>query len=417
MMQNIVIMGGGVIGLSCAFELRKRGHNVTLLEIGKCGGQASGAAAGMLAPYSENLEEPDEFFRLCLDSLRLYPAWQAEIRQMSGQAFEYANSGSLYAVYHEADILALEGRLLWQRDFGSSGRIVEGEELRRIEPGISGEVKAALYTPEESHIYSPYYVQALEQVCRDMGVRIFEHLESVDIDDWQAELAKMPERAQMHLPLRAQAQAPLTTGPGQLLGLLQEQPQTLRREIVVKSKDGRKFPADRLVVCSGAWAQELSGTIELPLPIYPIRGQICAYDNARHTVRGMVFNNQGYVVAKGNGTVVCGASEDIAGFDTTVTEKGIERLRKWNKRLFPSLGGEVPFHKWAGLRPSTQDGRPLLGGLEAAEQIVFAAGHYRNGILLSPITAKIVADVIDGLELPSYYPAFAPERFNHMMMR
>ncbi|GAA0134627.1 glycine oxidase ThiO [Paenibacillus sp. YSY-4.3] len=388
MMQNIVIMGGGIIGLSCAFELRKRGHNVTLLEIGKCGGQASGAAAGMLAPYSENLEEPDEFFRLCLDSLGLYPAWQEDVRHMSGQAFEYANSGSLYAVYHEADILALEGRLLWQRAFGSSGRIVEGEELREIEPGISSEVKAALYTPEESHIYAPHYVQALEQACRDMGVRIFEHLESVDIVDWQPESRKIPEQTQF-----------------------------LRREIVVRSLDGRKFAADRLVVCSGAWAQELSGTIALPIPIYPIRGQICAYHNAQHTVRGMVFNNQGYVVAKDNGTVVCGASEDVAGFDTSVTEKGIERLRKWNKRLFPSLEGEIPFHKWAGLRPSTQDGRPLLGALEASDQIVFAAGHYRNGILLSPVTAKIVADVIEGLELPSYYPAFAPERFNHMMMR
>lgn len=407
MMQNIVIMGGGVIGLSCAFELRKRGHNITLLEIGKCGGQASGAAAGMLAPYSENLEEPDEFFRLCLDSLRLYPAWQAEIRQMSGEAFEYANSGSLYAVYHEADILALEGRLLWQREFGSSGRIVEGEELRRIEPGISSEVKAALYTPEESHIYAPHYVQALEQVCRNMGVRIFEHLESVDIVDRLPGPGKMPEPTQ----------APLAQGQGQLFGLLQEQPRSLRREIVLQSKDGRRFPADRLIVCSGAWAQELSGTIALPLPIYPIRGQICAYDNAGHTVRGMVFNNQGYVVAKNNGTVVCGASEDIAGFDTSVTEKGIERLRKWNKRLFPSLEGEIPFHQWAGLRPSTQDGRPLLGALEASDQIVLAAGHYRNGILLSPITAKIVADVIDGLKLPSYYPAFAPDRFNHMMMR
>ncbi|WP_055109845.1 FAD-dependent oxidoreductase [Paenibacillus ihumii] len=405
MMQNIVIMGGGVIGLSCAFELRKRGHSVTLLEIGQCGGQASGAAAGMLAPYSENLEEPDEFFHLCVDSLRLYPAWQAEIRHVSGQDFEYTNSGSLYAVYHEADILALEGRLLWQRAFGSSGSIVEGEELRRIEPGISSEVKAALHTPEESHIYAPHYVQALEQACRNTGVRIIENLESVSIVDWHR---VQPGGAQAALQQHGQ-------GMGQ--EPQRDQAQTPSREIAVRSKDGREFRAERLVVCSGAWAQELSGTIALPLPIYPIRGQICAYHNAEHTVRGMVFNNQGYVVAKDNGTVVCGASEDVAGFDTSVTEKGIDRLRKWNKRLFPSLEREIPFHRWAGLRPSTQDGRPLLGALEASEQIVFAAGHYRNGILLSPVTAKIVADVIDGLELPSYYPAFAPERFSHMVLR
>ncbi|WP_110930340.1 glycine oxidase ThiO [Paenibacillus bouchesdurhonensis] len=382
MNQNVVIMGGGIIGLSCAFELQKRGHRVTLLEIGSCGGQASGAAAGMLAPFSENLEEPDPYFHLCLDSLRLYPTWQAEVRQISGQSFEYSQSGSLYAVYHEADILALEGRLMWQREYGSTGGIVEGDALRRIEPHLSNEVKAALYTPEESHIYAPHYVQALEQACRNLGVRIIEHLESVQIIDGH-----------------------------------QGQRGELQEEITVKSKDGRKFPAERLVICSGAWAQELSETLNINLPIYPIRGQICAYRTAQHTVKGMVFNNQGYVVAKDNGTVVCGASEDIAGFDTSVTEKGIERLRKWNKRLFPFLERKVPFHRWAGLRPSTQDGRPLLGALEAAEQIVFAAGHYRNGILLSPMTAKIVADTIERFDLPSYYSAFAPERFNHIMMR
>ena len=89
-------MGGGVIGLSCAFELQRRGYQVTVLEINRCGGQASGAAAGMLAPYSENLEGPDEFFQLCLESLRLYPEWQENVKQASGQTFEYTNSGSLY---------------------------------------------------------------------------------------------------------------------------------------------------------------------------------------------------------------------------------------------------------------------------------------------------------------------------------
>ncbi|AZK48811.1 glycine oxidase ThiO [Paenibacillus lentus] len=382
MNRNVVIMGGGIIGLSCAFELQKRGHRVTLLEIGRCGGQASGAAAGMLAPYSENLVEPDSFFRLCLDSLQLYPAWQAEVREISGQSFEYSQTGSLYAVYHEADILALEGRLLWQREYGSTGCIVEGEALKQIEPSLSNEIKAALYTPEETHIYAPHFVQALEQACRNLGVNIIEHLESVEI-----------------------------------LDVHQRQWQVSQREIVVRSRDGREFSAERLVVCSGAWARELSEALDFNIPIYPIRGQICAYSNIQHTVRGMVFNNQGYVVAKDNGTVICGASEDIAGFDTSVTEKGIDRLRKWNKRLFPSLEGEIPFHRWAGLRPSTQDGRPLLGALEASDQIVFAAGHYRNGILLSPVTAKIVADVIEGLELPSYYSAFLPERFNPMIVQ
>lgn len=361
-------MGGGVIGLSCAFELRRRGHQVTVLELTRCGGQASGAAAGMLAPYSENVEGPDAFFRFCLESLRLYPEWQADVKRISGRTFEYTHSGSLYVAYHEADMLALEGRLLWQREYGSSGSIVEGEALFRLEPQLSRDVRAALHTPEESHLYAPHYVAALEQACRVTGVRIHENLERLSVADWQ-------------------------------------------NEIAIQSADGRVFGADRLLVCSGAWAQELSATFGIRIPVYPIRGQICAYEVDGKPVQHMVFGNQGYLVGKENGSLVCGASEDVAGFDTSVTEKGIERLRKWNKNAFPFLADKTPFHRWAGLRPATQDGYPLIGALGGAKRVVFAAGHYRNGILLSPATAMLAADCLEGRAPAEYAQAFSPERF------
>ncbi|WP_239615734.1 glycine oxidase ThiO [Cohnella mopanensis] len=368
MTETIVIMGGGVIGLSCAFELRSRGHEVTVLEINRCGGQASGAAAGMLAPYSENLEGPDEFFRLGVESLRLYPEWQSQVKRVSGMAFEYTPSGSLYIAYHEADRLALEGRLLWQKEFGSTGTLLEGDALFRIEPMLSRNVRAALHTPEECHLYAPEYVRALEQACRFIGVRIFDQLESLAIVEWQ-------------------------------------------REIVVQSADQRAFGGDRLIVCSGAWAREHGDTFGIQIPVYPIRGQICAYETEDKPVRHMVFSNQGYLVGKENSTLVCGASEDVAGFDTSVTDKGIDRLRRWNKQAFPFLEHRPPFHRWAGLRPSTQDGLPLIGPLSGSNRVVLAVGHYRNGILLSPATAKLVADYVEEKRVPDYNRAFDPERF------
>jgi glycine oxidase len=368
MKESIVVMGGGVIGLSCAFELRRRGHQVTVLEINRCGGQASGAAAGMLAPYSENPEGPDAFFRFCLESLRLYPDWQEHVKQASGRTFEYTSSGSLYIAYHEADMLALEGRLLWQRQFGSSGSILEGDALFRLEPNLSRNVRAALHTPEESHLYAPHYVSALEQACRLTGVNIHENLDKLSVIEW-------------------------------------------RSEIVIQSADQRLFSADQLLVCSGAWAQELSDTFGIHIPVYPIRGQICAYEVEKKPVQHMVFGNQGYLVAKENSTLVCGASEDVAGFDTTVTDKGIERLRKWNKQAFPFLENKTPFHRWAGLRPSTQDGLPLVGSLSDSSRVVFAVGHYRNGILLSPATAMLAADCVEGKNTVDYNQAFSPERF------
>lgn len=370
MQEHVLILGGGVIGLSAAFECARRGHQVTVLERGVCGGQASGAAAGMLAPFSENGEGADDFFRLCLDSLRLYPEWQAEVKRVSGKDFEYTNSGSLYAVSHEADLLGLESRRAWQKAFGETPDIIEGEALVRLEPKLGENVKAALFHPEESHVYAPDYVSALEHACRSLGVTTRDRVGDLQFHGSQGE--------------------------------------TLR----VIDESGAAYEANRYVICTGAWAGLFGAYTELNIPVYPIRGQICAYHlPADAPVRHIVFGSQGYVVPKANGTLVCGASEDIAGFDNSVTERGIARLLQWNRRLYPFLSELEPYHKWAGLRPATQDGYPLLGPLARNGRIVFAAGHYRNGILLSPATAHAVADLIEGRAPRTPLGRFAPERF------
>lgn len=367
--ERIVVLGGGIIGLSCAFELQTRGHEVTVLELQRCGGQATGAAAGMLAPFSENVEGPDDFFRLCLQSLRLYPQWQETVRQVSKLHFAYENSGSLYVAFHEADLLAMQGRLLWQREFGASVRLLDREELLRQEPQLSKEIVAALHIPEESHVYTPDYIKALELACRLAGVTIHENLEKLEVVNW-------------------------------------------RSEVLIRAADNRTFSGEKMIVCVGAWAKEMESSFDIRIPIYPIRGQICAYESNGKPIRHMIFGNQGYLVAKDNGTLVCGASEDIAGFDVSTTERGIERLRRWNKNVVPHLEGQSPFHRWAGLRPATQDGLPLIGPLRNAKHVILAAGHYRNGILLSPVTAKIVADLVEEKRDAAHIEAFKPERFS-----
>ncbi|WP_078552845.1 glycine oxidase ThiO [Bacillus alkalicellulosilyticus] len=366
--ERIVILGGGIIGLASAFECQRRGHQVTILEKTKCGGQATGAAAGMLAPYSEIGEDPDDFFRLCLESLRLYPKWQQDIKDISKQPFEYTNSGSLHCVYHEADLLALETRQRWQGEFGANAEIIAGDQLRRFENELSEDIIAAMYYPEESHLYAPDYAKALEVACRQLGVKICEELEDVQVNSW-------------------------------------------KDEIELEAKNGQTWSGDRLVICSGAWSKELEDTFDVSIPVYPIRGQICAYDMPVGKVKHIIYTSQGYLVPKANGTLVNGASEDIAGFQTTVTEKGIQRLTNWNKNVLPYLQNEKPFHTWAGLRPATQDGFPLLGKLTGAPQVIFATGHYRNGILLSPVTGHVVADLIDNKQERTPLGLFHPERF------
>lgn len=365
--ERIVVLGGGVIGLAIAFECQRRGHQVTVLEKVACGGQASGAAAGMLAPFSEIGEDPDDFFRLCIASLKLYPEWQKDVKKVSGMDFEYTNSGSLYCVYHEADLLALEMRKSWQEPFGTKPEIISGDALYQLEPELSQEIIAAMYYPEESHVYAPDYVKALEEGCKKLGVKIYDQLQSVEVISW-------------------------------------------KEEICLKSEDGTTFTGDRLVISNGAWAKELEEMFGLAIPVYPIRGQICAYHMPIGKVKHIIYTSQGYLVPKANATLVNGASEDIAGFDTSVTEKGIRRLTNWNKHILPYLAKETPFHTWAGLRPATQDGYPLIGKYH--DHIIFATGHYRNGILLSPVTGYVVADLIE--DSPERVPLslFDPERFS-----
>ena len=368
MAKEIIILGGGVIGLAAAFECRKRGHHVTVLDIAACGGQASGAAAGMLAPYSEISEDPDDFFLLCAESLKEYPEWQKDVKQASGLDFEYRKTGSLSVVFHEAELLPLETRKTWQKEFGVEATIIRREQLKDLEPNLTDDIVAALYTPDESHLYSPDYVRALKQACLSIGVTIYEHLQETEIVEWKT-------------------------------------------DITVRSKDGRQFSADTLVISNGAWSLHLGDVFGLTIPVFPIRGQICSY-KCEGAVNHLIFSSQGYLVSKENGTLVCGATEDVAGFNTEVTDKGIARLEKWSKTLLPCLQ-EVPVdHRWAGLRPATQDGFPLIGPLSNYQHVLFATGHYRNGILLSPITAKIVADQVDGLPERLSLAAFSPERFS-----
>lgn len=366
---QIAVVGGGIIGLSVAFECAKRGFKVTVIEKGQCGGQATGAAAGMLAPYSEIGEDPDPFFALCQLSLSLYPEWQQEVKTVSGLDFEYVQSGSLHVALHEADELALETRLSWQQEWGVRGEIVKGEALRRLEPALTKEAVAALYYPDEHHLYAPDYVQALIKACRKLGVEILEQAGEVQFRE-------------------------------------------IKEDGLLLAGDDVTVGAELCILACGAWTAIYESVLGIRLPIFPIRGQICAYHRHEEQINHLIFFSQGYVLSKGNGTIVCGASEDIAGFDTSVTEQGINRLVRFSRQLFPVLEGREPFHRWAGLRPATQDGYPLLGPVDHYPNIILASGHYRNGILLSPATGQVIADVIEGRNPKVNLDFFDPHRFS-----
>lgn len=371
MPQTVIVLGGGIIGLSNAFEAACRGMEVTLIEPGKLGGQASGAAAGMLAPFSENTEQPDDFFHLCLSSLRSYPSWIERVEELSGISTEWKQSGSINVFMHEADELPILSRLQWQNEWGADAQLIDCNQLRKLEPMLAHSAISGVFMPHESHVYAPKLVEALEAACRRIGVRLLDHA---------GEIEQVVVQANGGVSIRARAVEGVIHG-------------------------------DRLVVSAGAWTGSYENWFGLSIPIHPIRGQICAYQHKPNEVNHMIFSSQAYWVGKENNRLVCGASEDVAGFDTRVTERGIGRLIRSSNRLFPYLEKMETVHRWAGLRPATRDGLPLLGMLNANPSVIIAAGHYRNGILLSPITAAIVADLLEGKANQSKIAAFAPNRF------
>lgn len=377
MPQSVIILGGGIIGLSCAFESARRGINVTLIEPSALGGQASGAAAGMLAPFSENTEQPDQFFQLCLNSHRSYPAWIKAIEEQSGMSTEWVQSGSINVFMHEADVLPIQSRLQWQNEWGAEAQLIDAAQLRKLEPKLAHSAIAGVFTPRESHVYAPKLVAALEEACRRLGVVILSH-----------------------------------AGKIEEVAVQQSGGASVRAETMIK-----KVHADRLVVCAGAWSGEYERWFGLSVPIHPIRGQICSYEHQETEVRHMIFSSQAYWVGKRNARLVCGASEDVAGFETSVTERGIGRLIRSSNQLFPFLKGKETAHRWAGLRPATRDGMPMLGQVEGMPAVIMAAGHYRNGILLSPITAHIVADLLEEKQGEPSISRFSPNRFTTIAMR
>ncbi len=367
---SVLILGGGIIGLSCALEAALLGFRVTVVEENGFGGQATGAAAGMLAPYSENPDGADPFFRICRDSFLRYPEWVRQVEEISGQQVELCASGSLNAAFHEADLLPMQTRLRWQRLYCAQMEWLDETQLRKLEPRISDRAIGALYCPVESHVFAPKLAIAAEEACRRAGVRLVSHA-----------------------------------------GRLTKLEVTKEAGVSVTMGNEHTWRADRLVVCTGAWSGFLQEWIPVRVPVHPIRGQICAYDAGLGEVRHMVFTSQAYWVRKNDGTIVCGASEDVAGFDRSVTAHGIERLTRWSGSVFPFLEGEIPLRSWAGIRPATLDGRPLIGEVPGCPEVIVAAGHYRNGILLSPATASIVGQLLLK-QSDSQSTAFGLKRFN-----
>ncbi|GAA4727045.1 glycine oxidase ThiO [Brevibacillus fulvus] len=366
-MADCLIIGGGIIGLSLAYELSRRQMAVTLIEQGEWGGQASSAAAGMLAPLKE-FSQPGPLLDLGIASLAAYPEWVATLEQTTGGRVQLALDGLLTVALTEAEREALQAKYQWQRAAGYDLSWLEGEQLREVEPFVSADALAAIYSPGEGHINNQLLLQTLLAACLQQGVILKQGVAVTGLIQ--------PRRGQI---------AGVVTTEGEML-------------------------ADHTVIAAGAWSGLLVTQLGLSLPVRPVRGQVAAVSASGFPLKKVIFGANGYLAPKKDGRIVIGATEDEAGYRKEVTLEGLAKISNGVLAYVPQLRQAAFLQAWAGLRPATADGLPILGPLTGWEGISFATGHFRNGILLSPITARLLADwLLTGQRAP--LAPFSPDRF------
>ncbi|MBA3609989.1 MAG: glycine oxidase ThiO [Rubrobacter sp.] len=353
---DVAVVGGGVIGCSVAYHAARSGAKVVLVEAEGIGGGASGAAAGMLAAQAE-AHEPGPFLDLLLASRDLHGPLGEELRERTGLDPEYAWSGTLSvasSVEGERDLYA---RYSWQAGLGLSARWLSGEEARDLEPALSPDVSAALYLPEDGQVNSPRLVQALVLAATERGV-------------WILDFTRVTG---------------FVTESGRVTGV-----RTARGEI----------PAGAVVLCGGASSGILAEDLGVNLPVYPVKGEVLAVGVRPAPTRANVWGERCYAVPKRDGRMIVGATEEPGVHDRRPTLGGVARLSAAALDLIPTLKDAPFLNAWGGLRPATPTGRPILGAVEGWDGLLVATGHYRNGVLLAPITGKAISEAALG-EAPS----------------
>jgi glycine oxidase len=368
--SDVVVVGGGLIGLTIAREAAGRGASVVLVERAIPAREASWAAAGMLSPLGE-ASSAGPFLRLGLRSLGLFPGFVASLREASGIDPDLRRLDKLLVALTEEDEAVLESRRSWQASEGLDVRWLDAGALHRTSPAVSPEAKGALMLAGNGLVDPRALGDAAVSAAERAGVRFL-------VGDG--------------------AQGVLGS-PGRVAG--------------VALRGGGSIGAHAVVVAAGAWSGGLAG-LPRPLPLRPVRGQMIALGTASALAAQMLSGTGVYLlprVVDGRSCVWVGATVEEAGFDGRTTPEARETLRQAAARLLPALAEAPVVEHWAGLRPATPDELPIVGPDPEMAGLVYATGHFRNGILLAPVTAQLVGDVLDGAA-PAELEPFRPERFD-----
>jgi glycine oxidase len=363
---DLIIVGAGLIGLAVAREAAGRGLQVTVLERGEPGGGASRAAAGMLSPLSE-ASSSGAYLSFGISSLRMYRSWVEEVEDRSGVEVEYRECGKVCLAFTPPEEAELRERLQWANSIGIRAERLSSEEVRAHLPGATENVLSGLLVLDDFRVSARRLSRALIAAARSEGVEV------------RAESGVRSVRSVN----------------GRVAGVFLE--------------NGASISAERVVLSAGAWSGTVGGIP--PLPVRPVRGQMLALHPDSFPLRRIVETEAVYLVPREDGRVLVGATVEEVGFRDGNTAGGIRQLLSAAAHLFPALEASPLGEIWSGLRPATRDGNPILGADPEIEGLFHASGHYRNGVLLAPATARsLVPLLLDGVS--EAIPAeFSPARF------
>lgn len=369
-LKHIAIIGGGVIGLSIGWQLVRRGVEVTLFERNHVGKEASRVAAGMLAPYAEVGFEEIELMELGQESLRLYPRFLDELAEDTSDTPQFDQCGTLMVGVDRDDTERLKRLYDFREELKLTVELITGTEAREREPLLSPNVVSAVWLPDDAQIDNRKLLKKLREAFEQRGGVLKEESEVKDIQ----------------------------ISGGSVQGL---------------ATNTSEFQFDNIVLAAGSWSQQIEGIPRhMRPPIRPVKGQIITLKKTGDCpLKGTVRSPRMYMVPKEDGTIRLGATTEEKGFDRTPTAGGQKELLEDGWEIIPSIFDLPLVETTAGLRPASRDHAPIIGETDI-RGLYYATGHYRHGILMTPITVyTLVDEIMEGMKSDILHP-FRPQRFD-----
>ena len=363
---DVAIAGAGLVGSAIALELSRLGLQVALFDAQQPGQEASWASAGILSPAPEN-PAMIAMVELGKESLAMYPGFIELIEELSGTSTGYRSKGTIEALFSRHAQEELNTIVALHHGLGLTAEAISASDARKLEPALSEEIEAAVLRPEEASVDNRLLSCALLEAAKRSGTQIFAGASVQSI-------SRQGDRC-----------------VGIVLG------------------DGEQVSTSQTIIAAGCFSSQIGG-VEPFAPVRPAKGQMVSLRLADTKIERVLWSERIYLVPRNDGRILAGATVEHIGFDKAVTASGIHSNLSGAIELAPALARAQVEETWAGLRPDTPDHMPIIGPTDI-EALVIAAGHYRSGVLLTPITAKLIGEHLTGKTLSADIDRFSPMRF------